>query len=333
MPITLTCPNCDARLDAPDDIAGRKVQCNKCGKKFRAPAFEVINEDDRSDRRAARSASKSRSRSAADDVEQDERSSRRTDRASRRREHDDQDDRDGDKDRTRRGSQDDKDAEGEPRARKKKGKKRKRVSPVVLWSLIGVGVLLLIAGIGAWISFSGDKSDGSAAKGGPVSDAGGAPAGDPNLPGWLEFADPNGQYKVRLPRMPAAPTKQLWPLPNGEQAEATMYTVEIGGGMYSVANLIVPGREAGAPADPLLDDTVSRGTAWFKGAVIKNQANITHQGFPGRQAVLEYKGGKGSTVVRVILAGNRMFWVVANGDNFAPDTPKVKGFFDSLKIS
>ena len=68
-------------------------------------------------------------------------------------------------------------------------------------------------------------------------------------------------------------------------------------------------------------------------ATIKSRANIKHQGFPGRQAVLEYPGVKESTVVRVVLAGNRMFWVVAKGDKFALDTPKVRGFFDSLKIN
>jgi len=199
-------------------------------------------------------------------------------------------------------------------------------------------VLVLVAGIGAYFSSSGDKpSDGSAAAGGPVSGPGGAggggPAGDPAVPGWLEFADPNGQFTVRMPRMPAAPTKQPWPLPNGDPAEATIYTVEIGGAMYAVAHLTVPGREAKAPADPVLDDAITGQVGWFRGAVIKSRTNVTHQGFPGRQAVLEYPGAKGSTVLRVILAGNRMFWVVARGDNFAADTPKVRGFLDSLKIN
>jgi hypothetical protein len=42
---------------------------------------------------------------------------------------------------------------------------------------------------------------------------------------------------------------------------------------------------------------------------------------------------KGATILRVILAGNRMFWVLAKGDNFTADTPKVRGFFESLKIN
>jgi len=333
------CPNCDAHLDAPDDIEGKKVQCKKCGEKFRARPVEEGDGDDRPARRAARSASNSRPRSAADDEDEDDRPSRRTGKASRRREEDNGDDRDDDEDRPRRRSRDEDDKEDEPRARKKKGKKKRKkaMSPMVLLILIGVGLLILVAGIGAYISYSGDKPDVSAPTGGPVTDAaagaGGAAAGDPALPGWLEFADPNGQFKVRMPRMPAAPTEQVWPLPNGDQAEPTTYTVELGGTLFAVAHLIVPGREPGAPADPVLDEVLGGGVGWFKGAVVKGRANITHQKFPGRQAVLEYPGVKGSHVVRVILAGNRMFWLMAKGDNFAADTPKVRGFFESLKIN
>jgi hypothetical protein len=49
--------------------------------------------------------------------------------------------------------------------------------------------------------------------------------------------------------------------------------------------------------------------------------------------VLEYPGVKGSSVLRVIIAGNRMFWVMAKGDNFSADSPKVIGFLNSLKIN
>jgi len=340
MPITIACPNCDTRLEAPDDIEGKKVQCKKCGERFRARAVDVDDEDDRPARRATRSASKSRPRPTADDEDEDERSSRRTGKASRRREDDDRDDREEDEDRPRRGSRDKDDEEDEPRARKKKGKKKKKAGPpVVLLLSIGIGVLVLIAVIGTYFSLTGDKADPSAPTGGPVTDAGGGPgaggglAGHPDLPGWLEFADPNGQFKAWFPRKPAGPTKQQWPLPNGEQAEPTMYTLEIGGGMYAVAHLVVPGREPGAPAEPLLDESIAGGIPWTKGAVVKGRTNITHQGFPGRQAVLEYPGVQGATILRVILAGNRMFVLLARGENFAADTPKVRGFLDSLKIN
>ncbi|HKB05894.1 MAG TPA: hypothetical protein VKD90_27105 [Gemmataceae bacterium] len=339
MPITTACPNCDARLEAPDDIEGKKVQCKKCGEKFRARPVEEDDEDGRPARREARPASKSRPRPAAEDEDEDDRPSRRTGKASRRREDDGEDDRDAEEDQPRRRSRDEDDQEEEARPRKKKGKKKKKAGrPVVLFLSIGVGVLFLIAVIGAYFS-SGEKSDPSAPTGGPVTErgggagAGGESAGHPDLPGWVEFADPNGQFKMWFPRKPAGPTKQPWPLASGDQAEVTIYTIEIGGGLWAVAHLIVPGREPGAPADPVLDEAIGGGMPWIKGAVIKSRTNITHQGFPGRQAVLEYPGVKGSTILRVILAGNRMFWVVARGENFAADTPKVRGFFDSLKIN
>jgi len=332
MAVTIACPNCDARLDAPDDIEGKKVKCRKCGEKFRAYPVKEDGEDDRPARRAVKPATKSRPRDVEDE---DDRPARRTGKASRRGAGDDERGRNEDEDRPPRGSPDEDDKKGEPRARKKKGKKKKAGWPVALLISIGVGALILIAGIGAYFSSPGDQEpDGSAAPGGPVSGpgAGGGSAGDPALPGWLEFADPNGQFKVRLPRTPA-PTKRQWAVPNGDPAEATIYTVEIGGGLFAVALLSVPGREAGAPADPVLDEAIAEGTGWFRGAAIKSRTNITYQGFPGRQAVLEYPGVKGSTVLRVVLAGNRMFWVVAKGDNFAADTPKVRGFLDSLKIN
>jgi DNA-directed RNA polymerase subunit M/transcription elongation factor TFIIS len=256
MPVIIACPNCDARLDAPDDIEGKKVKCRKCGEKFRARPVKEDAADERPARRAATSASTSRPRSAPPAEDEGERPSRQPGKASRRREEDDADDRADDEDRPRRRSEDEGD---EPKARKKKGKKRKKAGrPVVLLILIGVGVLLLAAGIGVYFSARGDSTDGGVAPSGPVSGPGadGAAAGDPNLPGWTEFADPNGQFKVRVPRAPTGPTKQAWPIPNGDQAEATMYTVEIGGGLYAVAYLTVPGHEAGAPADPVLDDAI-----------------------------------------------------------------------------
>lgn len=336
MPVTIACPNCDARLEAPDDIEGKKVKCRKCGEKFRARPATEDDEGDRSAGLTAGSASKSRSRPPSPDEDEDERRSGRTGKASRRRGDDDEEDRDGDENRPRRRSADDDADEDEPRSRKKRGKRKKKGGrPVVLLILIGVGVLLLISGIGIYFSTSGDNSDGSTAPSGPVSGAGagGGSAGDPNLPGWLEFADPNGQFKVRMPRKPAGPTKELWPLPNGDQAEAAIYTVEIGGGLYAVAHLVVPGRDAKDPADPVLDDVMGGQTGWLKGAVIKGQTKVTLQGFPGRQAVVEYPGVKGSTILRIILAGNRMFWVLAKGDNVTADNPKVRGFLDSLKIN
>src|ERR1051326_7157102 len=31
MPLTATCPNCSTKLRVPDELAGRRVKCSKCG--------------------------------------------------------------------------------------------------------------------------------------------------------------------------------------------------------------------------------------------------------------------------------------------------------------
>lgn len=363
MPVTIECPYCDAHLDAPDNIEGKKVRCKNCAEKFRVNAGMLIHEEEillpTQPSQPAKSATKSRppavvedegeeedegkrrSRppAALDDEEKEERSSRRTEKKSGRRERIEEAD-DEEETEPRRRSQNIDDDADEPQRKKKKRKRRRRSgNPVVVFGFIGIGALVLIGILGAIFS-GGGKLDGLATAGGSAAGPGGAgggdgdsPAGDQALPGWMQFSDPNGQFKVRMPRIPAAPAKQHWPVTNGDPAEATIYTVEIGGGTYSMASLTVPGRDAKASADPLLDDAIGGGMGWFKGATIKSRSNVTHQTFSGRQAVLEYPGVKGTSVVRVIVAGSRMYWLMAKGDNFSDETPKVRAFFDSLKIN
>lgn len=49
MPITVTCPTCNARLGAPDNTAGKRVKCPKCGAVIPVPpaddGFEVVEDD------------------------------------------------------------------------------------------------------------------------------------------------------------------------------------------------------------------------------------------------------------------------------------------------
>jgi len=50
MPLTATCPNCSTKLRVPDELAGRRVKCSKCGTVFAAdasrpdPAAAIQNE-------------------------------------------------------------------------------------------------------------------------------------------------------------------------------------------------------------------------------------------------------------------------------------------------
>ena len=55
MPFATICPNCDARLTAPDTVLGKKVKCKKCDEPFvaRLAAEPEDEEDDRPAKAAA----------------------------------------------------------------------------------------------------------------------------------------------------------------------------------------------------------------------------------------------------------------------------------------
>ena len=46
MPITVTCPNCSAKMKAPDTTAGKKIKCPKCQAAITVPEPEADFEPD-----------------------------------------------------------------------------------------------------------------------------------------------------------------------------------------------------------------------------------------------------------------------------------------------
>jgi flagellar basal body-associated protein FliL len=53
MPITLTCPNCDARLSVPDTVLGKKIRCKKCDEPFVAKRSSRLDDEDDRPRKPA----------------------------------------------------------------------------------------------------------------------------------------------------------------------------------------------------------------------------------------------------------------------------------------
>src|SRR5262245_30573282 len=190
MPFSIVCPECDARLQVPDALAGKRIKCKKCGGSFvvRRGADRDDGEEDERPTRAA--APKARRR--AD--EEEDRPARPSANARRR----DEDDRD--EDRPRRRSRDENDEDDEPRRRSKKGKKKAAGSPAVLFALLGVGALVVIGGgIAAYVLLVGDKKP----------DGTGGPAGLPGAPGGgsprvalAEEVSPDGTFSARFPSAP-----------------------------------------------------------------------------------------------------------------------------------
>jgi hypothetical protein len=319
MSFTTACPNCDARLQAPDTVEGKRVKCKKCGDAFVARPLD--------DDPPPRSAAKSRPRRD----EEDEDRPRRSTTAARRSNDDDYED----DDRPRRRSRDD--DEDEPRRPRKKGRKKAAGPPVLLFVLLGVGALVLLGAIafGAYWFLSGDTpKDNPVARGGAAAGGPGGPVGGGGgaVAGWVDFAEPAGRFRVKMPQRPRAPITQRQQLPNGEQTEIRMHPAESAGEVFMVGHVNMPAAAAGAPADAILDGAVEGGQFRSKGAVLRSKSPITFQGFPGREAVLEFPGKRGSLVLRVILANNRMIMMIAAGDTVSAGSPKVRGFFESLRI-
>jgi predicted Zn finger-like uncharacterized protein len=329
MPFPIVCPECDARLQVPDTLAGKRVKCKKCGGTFVARPVDD-DDDDRPARPAAKAADKPRPRPVADDEDEGDRPQRRSARASRR-----DDDDDADQNRPRRRSRDEDDEDDEPRPRGKKKGKKKAGSPVLLFVLLGVGALVLIGGgIGVYFAFikedkpadqpvaKGDAPKGSAGKGG----AAGADAG---TAGWVEVHEPEGRYRVKFPVAATAMNQQA-KLPEGV-VNVKLHLAQVPANQEAFVSLheMIP---PGAPNEALFAKEIDTVKTQAPGATVSDLKSITYQGHEGRQFLLSMPGKKEAMVVRMIAADNRVIALMAAAPNASADTPRIKAFFESLKI-
>jgi hypothetical protein len=322
MSFTTACPNCDARLQAPDTVEGKRVKCKKCGEAFVARPLDDEG-DDRPARGSARPEARSRRPVRDDDEERPRRSSARAARPA----NDEEDD-----DRPRRRREEDEDAD-EPRAKKKRKKKKAAGPPVLLFVLIGVAALVLIGGaVGAFLYFSDDKTkDNPVAKTGPGAGGPGGPGpGAALTAGWVDHHDPNGRYRVRFPTAPRSQS-----VTNQTPAGPVSVTMFMSGGQSEVfvsGQQPVPADRMGLSDEQLLEQGMGMARAQGKGAAIGDVRPINYQGFAGRELVINPPGKKGALIMRLILAKDRLVFLMAGGDGATADTPRVKAFFESLKI-
>jgi hypothetical protein len=328
MPFATVCPNCAARLTAPDTVRGKKVKCKKCDEPF--VARRAADPDDDDDDRPAKPAAKARPRPGRDDDEAD---APARNPAKARRPADDEDD---ERPARRRRDQDDEEDGPRPKAKKKRKSKQKKGPPVLLFVLLGVGALVLIGGgIGAYFAFikeekpadmvaNGDGPKGPAARGGGTVAAGG-PAAE-----WVEQHDADGRYRIKFPSAPR--TQNVT-----QQTPAGPVTLKVylAGGQteaFVCTHQQLPADRAGVSDDQILDQAIVAAKVQAQGAIAGPTRSMTYQSLPGREVAMTFPGKKGEMIIRVILAGDRVLALSALGDNATPEAPRVKQFFESLKI-
>jgi uncharacterized protein (TIGR03067 family) len=146
MPITtVTCPDCQATLKIPDTIApGKKIRCPKCKTPFAIPAQEeeAVGVKPAVARPKAASPPKAPPHDQADEEDEIDLPPRR--KAPPKREKDDEEDEPRP---ARKAAQKHDEDEYRPTRKKSKNGKKGQQSPVLLWSLIIGGALVLGGGI------------------------------------------------------------------------------------------------------------------------------------------------------------------------------------------
>lgn len=170
MPLVVPCPNCAARLSAPESAAGKQIRCPKCGAVAAVPAPEPVVE-------AKVTAPKPRPKPVQAEVAEE-----RPRKASRRDEEEDEEDERPRKKKKPRYADDDDDYEHD-----RKRKPKRKSGDGVLAAAVVMGCLVLLAGIvGVVYLLSGKGSP--LAKKAPVPD------------GWEEHKYPQDGFKLYAPK-------------------------------------------------------------------------------------------------------------------------------------
>lgn len=339
MAFALTCPNCDARLSAPDEVAGKRIKCKSCGEAFvaRRPRSEGMAEeappakgrpkpvpdDDTPQPKADRPA---RSRDDADEPER-----------PRRHPRDQDDDRQAD----------------EPRGRKGKAAGREEEKsglPVLLIALVcGGGLLVMGGGVVAAVYFlapkepptqpaafapppPGGPGGGAAPKAGTPK-AGPPKAGPPkgdDTGGWVEAREATGRYRIKFPQAPQTLTKPV-PGYDGNTVQMRFYTLDVGPEMFLSTYNVLPEKSV-IPNETLLKLVVEGMAVAGKGNAQRSSSPIAYQDLPGHQVVVDRSATKDTVVVRGVLARGRIILLMTGGPSATADSPRVKMFLDSLKI-
>lgn len=321
MPIPVSCPNCSARINAPDSAAGKRAKCPKCGGVIPIPAaepeVEVVDDDFEvvDDEPAPKKKPRPR-----DEDEDDEPPRRKASRRSA-------DANDGERPRKKKAPRRDDDDDDRPR--RSKGKKAAKSSSLPL--IIGGGVLLLVIGIGIFVwQLTKASGDGNA----PGKTAGGnATPVKPALPaGWVTFDEPGGRFSAAMPAQPES--VDVSALMDPTAAEMKMWQCQPASGKVFKVLLQVDKQPppAGEPPTSVLNRICDNFTRNLGGAFGRetNRGPGTLGGFKAAEMI--FANGSVKTIIRLTVANQKLFVAMVQLEAFDPtNDADTQSFFTNFR--
>ena len=335
MPISVLCPSCNSKLNAPDSAAGKRVKCPKCQVLMELPAaepdYEELDDEPAPPPIMAKSKPKPAGKPVTEEEDDDEQPVRRKPHR-RRAESDDEenDDEENERPSKRRASRRERDEEEDERPRKKSRKKAKPKSNLPLILGIGVGVLVLAGvGFGVFMLLNNGGESGPRPQSQQNNSQPGGGQQRSESANWPQVD--NADFTAKMVAQPQERTAREGDGPSAVTSRIYIAAGPQGDRVHLVKVYVLPQQLADevnsqnslVGVDKFLNET-GKGT----GVVTLNAE--TQVGGVKARAFTSSERGK-QLYGRILAANGKIFILLAGGDNMTDDSPHMQEFFNSFK--
>jgi hypothetical protein len=149
---------------------------------------------------------------------------------------------------------------------------------------------------------------------------------------WKTFTSKEGRFSVRMPGSPQEQTQEV-KTPDGKLSVHLLVSALAVDRVVYVSYSDYPPKAVEGKQKEFLDGTVKGNVTSLKGKVLSEKKIEVGQGkLPGRELLMDLPDKKQMYRSRIVLAGNRLFQVVAVGSEEFVKSKAVGEYLDSFKI-
>lgn len=153
---------------------------------------------------------------------------------------------------------------------------------------------------------------------------------------WKDYSSTQGKYSVSMPGTPKEETKAI-PAPGGEKLNMEIAQLDLGKEAFVVAFMEFPGdAKPPIPIQQLMSTAIKGAVASSINGKVSNEKETEVNGVPCRdfQATGKYKSKDASMAGKFCFSGNRLYQVLAMGENTGKAfDDKATQFLTSFKIT